>query len=352
GGPAPKNAQQISTTALRGILQYEPRDLTVSVEAGMPFADLSRELARHNQMIPLDGPYVNEGTVGGVIAANISGARRRLYGSARDLVIGMKFVTLDGKLVQSGGMVVKNVAGLDMGKLMIGSFGTLAAIASINFKLVPKPIAARTLLFTYDDSKSAFAARDACIRGVLNPAAADILNPILSAQLNLPGPPLKGFILALQFVGNAAVIERAAREAESLGAPRSLNPDDEARFWTALANVTPRHMEIFREGAVGRLTTTLSDCAAALASVEGPGHVHAASGIVRGWFSRADAVNRWLASAHKKGWKGVVECAGDSVRPQLNLWPAPGPDFEIMKSIKRMFDPEGLLNAGRLYGLL
>ena len=87
-------------------------------------------------------------TVGGMVAANISGARRRLYGTARDLVIGMKFATLDGKLVQSGGMVVKNVAGLDMGKLMIGSFGTLAAIASVNFKLQPRPAVARTILFS------------------------------------------------------------------------------------------------------------------------------------------------------------------------------------------------------------
>ena len=83
-------------------------------------------------------------TVGGVVAANISGSARRLYGTARDLVIGMTFATMDGKLVKTGGMVVKNVAGLDMGKLMIGSFGTLAAIASVNFKLVPKPAAART----------------------------------------------------------------------------------------------------------------------------------------------------------------------------------------------------------------
>jgi len=351
-GPAPREAQQITTAALRGILQYEPRDLTISVEAGMPFADLNRELARNNQMIPLDGPYAAEGTVGGLIAANVSGSRRRLYGTARDLVIGVKFATLEGKLVQSGGMVVKNVAGLDMGKLMIGSFGTLAAIVSINFKLVPKPTAARTLLFSFDDPKAVFAARDMAIRGVLNPAAADILNPVLAAQLNLPGVPLKGFILALGFAGNDAVIERANREAESFGLPRALNPEEEGRFWTAIANVTPRHMEKFREGSVGKVSTTLSECADALASVEGPGHVHAASGIVRAWFSRPDAVNRWLASAQKRGWKGIVEFSAESIKSQIKLWPAPGPDFEIMKRIKHMFDPEGLLNAGRLYGLL
>ena len=123
GGPIAKAGERISTAAMKRILKYEPRDLTISVEAGMPYAELSRELARNGQMIPLAGPYSAEGTIGGIVAANISESRRRGYGTARDLVIGMEFATLEGKLVRSGGMVVKNVAGLDMGKLMIGSYG-------------------------------------------------------------------------------------------------------------------------------------------------------------------------------------------------------------------------------------
>jgi glycolate oxidase FAD binding subunit len=121
GGPLPASAQRISTSGMRRILKYEPRDLTISVEAGLPYMELTRELARNGQMIPLRGPYSAEATVGGVVAANISESRRRGYGTARDLVIGMEFATMEGKLVRSGGMVVKNVAGLDMGKLMIGS---------------------------------------------------------------------------------------------------------------------------------------------------------------------------------------------------------------------------------------
>src|SRR5580658_4370603 len=149
-GPiAPANVR-ITTAGLKRLLQYEPRDLTVSVEAGMPFAELNSLLARNGQMIPLDGPYSDSATVGGMVAANISGARRRHYGTARDLVIGMKFATIEGKLVQSGGMVVKNVAGLDMGKLMIGSFGTLAAIASVNFKLLPRPTAEASFLVSFE----------------------------------------------------------------------------------------------------------------------------------------------------------------------------------------------------------
>jgi len=234
-----------------------------------------------------------------------------------------------------------------MGKLLIGSFGTLAAITTVNFKLTPRPAAATTLLFAFDDLKTAIEARNAAIRGVLTPVAVDLLNPILAAQLNL-----KGFVLALMFAGNAAVIERSNREASSFGVPRALTPDEEQKFWSALDHITPRHLEKFREGAVGRISTTLQDCGDALASVEGAGHAHAASGIVRAWFSRPDAASKWLAAGAKRGWKGVVEFSGQAAKPNLTLWPEPGGDFAIMKKVKEMFDPDGLLNGGRLYGRL
>ena len=144
-GGDPQPAETIvSTSALNRLLRYDPRDLTVSVQAGMRFAELERVLGEHRQMLPLDPGWENS-TVGGVVAANLSGPRRRLYGTARDMIIGMTFATLEGKLISSGGMVVKNVAGLDMAKLMVGSFGTLAAITQVNFKVFPIPPQTRTL---------------------------------------------------------------------------------------------------------------------------------------------------------------------------------------------------------------
>ena len=100
-GPNEPADVAIATTALRRVLQYEPHDLTISVEAGLPWSELTALLARNRQMVPLDPPFAESATVGGVIAANSSGPRRRLYGTARDLVIGMRFATLEGKLVQS-----------------------------------------------------------------------------------------------------------------------------------------------------------------------------------------------------------------------------------------------------------
>lgn len=348
GGPVFEADETVSTSALRRLLKYEPRDLTISVEAGMPWAELERTLAENGQMLPLDPAFGAErATVGGVIAANQSGPLRRLYGTARDMVIGMTFVTLDGKLVQSGGMVVKNVAGLDMGKLMIGSFGTLAAIASVNFKLIPRPAAARTMIFSFEDIQGALEARNAAIRGLLNPAAIELLNPVLSAQLGY-----KGFTMAILFAGNQAVIERSVREAEAFGPGRLLTPEDEPRFWSSLQTITPRFFDKFRDGAVVRVSTSIADCGEALGAVDAPGHAHAASGIVRGWFTRPESASRWLSAAIKRGWKGVVEFSSGSARRSLTLWPAPGPDFAIMKDVKLLFDPDNLLNRGRLYGRL
>src|ERR1700728_592130 len=141
----------LSTAKLRRVLQYEPNDLTLSVEAGMPFSDVQKLLATHGQMIALDPPHSTEATMGGVVATNSSGPLRRAFGTARDLAIGMTFATLDGKLVKTGGMVVKNVAGLDIGKLMIGSFGTLAVMTSINFRVHALPRETRTFLFSCPD---------------------------------------------------------------------------------------------------------------------------------------------------------------------------------------------------------
>jgi glycolate oxidase FAD binding subunit len=240
------------------------------------------------------------------------------------------------------------VAGLDMGKLMIGSFGTLAAIASVNFKLTPRPAVSRTVLFTFDDLPTALEARGAVIRGVLNPIAVDLLNPVLSAQLGL-----KNFSLVVMFAGNQAVIERCLREASALGPARPLAIDEEQRFWHSLHAITPRFLEKFRDtAAVVRLSTTLDECGDALKSIEGPGFAHAASGIVRGWFTRQEGAARCMAEAAKRNWKAVVEFSSDPLRSNMSLWPEPGGDFAIMKEIKKMFDPGNLLNRGRLYGQL
>ncbi|MGI8990905.1 MAG: FAD-binding oxidoreductase [Bryobacteraceae bacterium] len=331
----------VSTSGLTRILKYEPRDLTISVEAGALYSDVSRTLAHNRQMIPLDPPFSETATIGGVLASNCSGPRRRLYGTARDLVIGMKFATLEGKLVQSGGMVVKNVAGLDMGKLMIGSFGTLAAIAIANFKLLPAPVVERTFVLSFDSLDAALAARDRVLRSVLQPAAIDLLNPRASGS--------SAFIMALQMGGNAATIDRCEREISELGDMRALAENEECDFWKGIRNFTPDFLATHADGAVIRVSCTLAAMREAIASFDCPVVARAGSGVCHGYFVGTEPAVAWMDDAGKKGWKAVIEFAPETRKAQLDLWPAPGEDFEMMKRIKQMFDPNRLLNRGRLY---
>lgn len=346
GGPVETADLAVSTSAMTRVLQYEPRDLTISVESGMRYAVLNSLLEQNRQMIPLDPPFSNTATVGGILASNTSGPRRRLYGTARDLVIGMKFATLEGKLVQSGGMVVKNVAGLDMGKLLIGSFGTLAAIAVVNFKLLSRPEAAASFLLSFDTLDDALAARDGVLKGVMAPAAVDLLNPPAAGQLGY-----KGYLLALQMVGNATAVERARREFAAPGVT-VLENADESRFWRQVQEYTPHFLEKFVQGAVVRASCTLSQVKEVMESLETAGIARAGSGVCYGYFTRTDAAAKWIASAVRRGWKAVIEFAPDGPRARLDLWPAPGSDLEMMKKIKNMFDPNHLLNRGRLFRLL
>jgi len=343
GGPIEPADVTICTTPLCRVLQYEPRDLTISVEAGMRYGDLSNLLAQNRQMIPLDPPFAGNATIGGIVASNSSGPRRRLYGAARDLVIGMKFATLEGKLIQSGGMVVKNVAGLDMGKIMVGSFGTLAAIAVVNFKLQPKPAEEATFLISSETLEEAMAARDRILKGVMTPAAIDLLNPLAAGQLGY-----KGHLLAVQVGGNTAVIRRCRSEFAAVDAT-VLEDVEQARFWRQVQEYTPHFLEKFAHGAVVRVSCMLAELKEAMDSFPTAAIARAGSGVCYGYFNRSDAAARWMASAARRGWKAIIEFAPDEDRAQLDLWPSPGSDFEMMKKIKHMFDPNRLLNRGRLF---
>jgi len=343
-GPVEPADVSISTRAMNRILKYEPRDLTLSVESGALFSDVSRVLAANNQMIPLDYPWTDTASVGGVIATNGSGPRRRLYGTARDMVIGMTFATLEGKLVQSGGMVVKNVAGLDMGKLMIGSFGTLAAVAIVNFKLAPKPAAEQTSLLSFETVPLALAARDRLLQSVLQPSAVDLLNPLAAAPLNL-----RGAILAVQYGGNEQTVERYARELASFGNSTHLTGVDEQRFWHQIQNGSQKFTHKFVEGAVMRISSPLKRLGDVLASLEVPVISRAATGVSYAYFNRADQAAKWMSSKRGSQFHSVIEFSPESEKARLDLWPAPGSDFAMMKKVKQLFDPKNLLNHGRLY---
>lgn len=331
GGPVAQADATVDTTSLDRLLQYEPRDLTISVEAGMRWAKLASILGENRQMIPLDPPFAPTATVGGIVAANTAGPRRRLYGTVRDQIIGMQFATLEGKVIQSGGMVVKNVAGLDMGKLMIGSFGTLAAIAVVNFKLMPMPLHSATFVRDFDSLEAATKYRSGILEGILQPSSLDIVNPAAAAMLGMHGWNTVIHVDAPSEV----VLQRYDSELGGDVAPPSLMQQ--------LAEFTPSFLASNPEGAVVRVSTTLEGVGPTLAKADGPAIARAATGVVYRYHSNA-------ADASLAGEQGAIEFAPDAFRSRAQLWPEPGSDFQIMKRVKEMFDPKGLLNRGRLYG--
>jgi glycolate oxidase FAD binding subunit len=332
--PAMQPRITISTRRINRILRYDPSDLTISVQAGLAWAELTRALGEHRQMIPLDPPYFEAATVGGVVAANTTGPRRRLYGSVRDCVIGMSFATLEGRLINTGGMVVKNVAGLDMAKLMIGSFGTLAGIAVVNFKVSPMPAGTRTFAFQFASVRDSISARDRVLRGPLQPAAIDLLNPAASRIAGLDG-----YALLIQAGGSEAVLTRYQRELDGASVL-----EGEDQLWARMREFTPAFVAANSDARVARVSCTLSQIGEVVGETAAPVIARAGSGVCYAHFADASPARGWRELASQRGWKYVFEYgepASDNVF---------GADFEIMKRVKDLFDPRHLLNPGRLYG--
>jgi glycolate oxidase FAD binding subunit len=213
----------------------------------------------------------------------------------------MTFATLEGKRINSGGMVVKNVAGLDMAKLMIGSFGTLAAIATVNFKVFPKPVASRTFSMEFSTAAEAFRERDRILTGVLQPAAIDIVN----------WP--RGFRLLIRAGGNPAVLDRYSKEL-----PDATIEDDST--WDAVCEFPRRYLAANPGAKIVPMSMTLSKMLPAVDALNVPFVARAGSGVVYALYAK-DAPETPLAS-----------------------------DFGTMTKVKEMFDPHRLLNRGRLYG--
>ncbi|MBV8828645.1 MAG: FAD-binding oxidoreductase [Acidobacteriaceae bacterium] len=346
-GPILPAEINISTQNLRRILHYERDDLTLSVEAGMPFSDLQAALRREGQMIALDPPFAASGTIGGVVAANLSGPMRRGFGTARDLCIGMTFATLEGDLVKTGGMVVKNVAGLDMGKLMIGSFGTLAVLTSINFRVHPLPQKTQTFLFSSQEPGPVFTKRDELLRSVLKPLAIDILTPAVAARFSQ-----RGFVLAVRGEGSRSVLARYSRELSDF---ETLPHGDEETFWAKIQEFTPEFLKRQPNGVVLRISSPLSEMPQVLRCTSDACLARAGSGISYVYLASAHGIAPIWNAARQKKWTVTVDFAPDEVRGSRDLWLSDlcGTDsntFAMMRRVKSMFDPVGLLNRSRLYG--
>ncbi len=350
GGPVSEARYRIETKKLDRLLAYEPADLTVSLQAGMRYSELVRILAENNQFLPLDPPCQESATIGGILATNSSGPRRRRYGTARDMVIGMRFATLDGKLVSSGGMVVKNVTGLDMGKLMIGSFGTLAVIASANFKVFPRPESMASFAFRSASMEALLAVKQEVLGSELQPVAIDWLDPRAAAHTGLD--PFHS--LLVEASGSAAVTRRYADEYRSLASRAGVELEDlPADAWERIRECGPQWLDGHPSGALIRVSTVHSRLDTLLGQAERAGCAAALrAGNATGLCLAPDAetASRALQALRDEGFSATLESAHDDVKRDLVQWDASGSEFDLMQRVKADFDPLLLLNRGRLYG--
>jgi glycolate oxidase FAD binding subunit len=346
----------VETSRLGRILEHAPSDQIVVAEAGVTLSRLQAALAPHGQRLALDPPLPERATLGGIVAANAFGPLRARYGSVRDLLIGVGVVRADGTVARGGGKVVKNVAGFDIPKLMVGSLGSLAMIATTTFRLHPLPETSATVHLPGlrpEEARALFAALRAA---QLEPAAALALAVRAADRLDV----------AVRFEGFAAGVEdqrdRLLSMVPNLSAKRSevleeklvrefASRHDRARtsggFRAKLAAPRER-LGAVCHGVLAPLFSALSSPEAALYPTLGLGFVSADAPDARATASAVSTARDVLAGM---GGSLVLEEAPATLRELLDVWgPSPGA-IGLMKPVKERLDPRRRLAPGRLLGL-
>ncbi len=308
----------------------------------VPFETLQAELGKRGQWLSLDAGASVRATVGGMLASDASGPRRHLYGTARDLVIGLTVVMADGSLVRGGGKVVKNVAGYDLPKLYIGSFGTLGVLVEATLKLRPRVDVDRLVVARFDRLKAAGAAARAVLGSDLIPSALELADGEALRRLGLGGAAA----LLVGLDGLAEQVDWEVAEIQRLLGPIGLGEttvlDGAVRddAWRALAGLgRPGHERVAAVMKWAVLPTQIAElmeagaAAAQRNGLVGAFTAHAGVGIVTAVL--AGGTNEWAPLA---------------VKERVAVWDAAGPTLRLMKGIKERLDPGGILNPGRFVG--
>ncbi len=229
----------IDLSAFNRVLEHTPEDMTATVEAGLTLAELQAGLARRGQWLPADPPQPERLTMGELLSRNAQGPRRLGYGAIRDYLIGLRVVLADGRAIKAGGKVVKNVAGYDLGKLFIGSGGSLGIIVEATFKLRPLPETEQFVQASADSLGQAGA--------LLEQMAASALNPVVLDLHNVPAPnsePETGLTVVLGFAGAREDVEFQLAKARELGAGRESSLDYDKAFWNSASTDPVRRVSV------------------------------------------------------------------------------------------------------------
>lgn len=353
----------IDVTALNRVIDYPARDMTVTVEAGIRIDTLQALLKQEGQRLPIDIAQPSRATLGGAIATNTSGPRRAGCGTFRDYVIGLSAVDASGRLFKGGGRVVKNVAGYDVCKMLVGSQGTLAIISQVTLKLRPLPETSALLWVTFDTFGEIENALERLLVSDARPIAVEVLN--LAAAELIAGEarlelPRTAPVLLLGVEGTAREVdwqlETLRRELAPYGVQsyEKVSDGHAAGLWEALtefqvsaddpltfqANLFPSRCMAFADLATQRRVAV---------------QVHAASGVVIGQCPEStasvDQANELLIELRQAARAGqgnltVLSCDAEW-QSSLPMWGDPEPGWPLMARLKRKLDPIGLLNPGR-----
>lgn len=374
GNPPRQYDVGLCLKGMNNVWHFEPADLTITVEAGMKLGDFQYLANRHQLWLPLDPAGGASASLGGILATNASGPLRHAYGSPRDMVLGMKIATAGGTLIKTGGRVVKNVAGYDLSKLLIGSYGTLGVIVEASLKLSPLPVQrasyvlrAGNLGIARDLRRRILASPLTLIRQVLFDEEA---MRTLRAGTPLASEP-RGPEMWMEAAGSERVLERTGAVLEKLGkevgaSAEVYRAEETASVWNRAADFR-RWMGEAHPGAVAlRVHLPLSQSEEFLSRAEQEAENAKARmatmslagvGIVQGAILDSDTsgeretlVRRLRQSAEEFSGSLVLEQCPLEWKARLDVWGEPQDDFDVMKKVKATWDPKGTLAPGRMIG--
>jgi glycolate oxidase FAD binding subunit len=375
GGIPQKVDVVLCLSRLNRVLDYEPGDMTSTVQAGMVLSEYQARLKSQGQFLALDSPEETRATIGGILAANVSGPRRIRYGSARDLLIGVRVAHADGTVTKGGAKVVKNVTGYDMNKLYVGSLGTLGVIVEATFRLYPMPPAEHTWLALFSTAAKAREAIAKILASPLVPSALELLNQSAAIEVGrrsgvVTGP--RGYLLAIAVASVPEAVRAQLEQARKMGKDAGggdgqiLEGEAHEKFWAAVCN--------FDSGQDSRMvlkaSVLMDKVGDAVTQGERVAEKHglsvriiseAGTGIVRfylraegagpdGFRRLAEAVAPLRVFATEAKGSLLVLHAPPEVKVNVDVWGPVGEVFPLMRGLKERFDPGRTLNPGRFVG--
>jgi glycolate oxidase FAD binding subunit len=377
-GRAPERIDvALSTERLKAVERYDPGDLTIGLQAGARAEDIAALCAAERQLFALEAPEL--ATIGGALAGAESGPLRAGYGAPRDFCIGVNFVTGDGVAGRGGGRVVKNVAGYDMMKLLIGSHGTLGVIVSANFKLFPLPQNTATFSCEFESLAKALEFRDALLRSPVSPICAELISPAADEYVRgreprdpdhwSPAKPVASHAppwrIVLRFAGSQCVLQRCRQE---LGAALTseIGGADERSFWAGVRAFESRTLAGNRNAMILHVSAPIAELERLIKSAESAAtdcnFIVAVIGratvgaLVLAFLPLAIhppnvaqfacAASAFRAQLSRETSAVVVQCPKEA-KPHFGVWGSTPTDLGSMRRIKQAFDPKNILNRGR-----